>query len=328
MGPNHFPAPSPMRIFDTLRAFQETAALKAAIDLGVFTAIAEGAATRRISPSGVGGGAGIRILCDSLTTSEFLAKSGGEYSNTPDSAIFLDRRSPAYMAACGVPVRSACDVGNVREPDGLRSQGRTTLPDQAPLSPRIHCGDVRPRDGAARHYKRPAIASHVAAEGSLKVLDIAAPCMYGSQWHSGIRRRITALDWRPFLKSQRKMPRGRSGGAANLLPGSVRCGVRGRLRCGADHQLPAPLRRATNESLLRKVHAALKPGGVAITLEFVPNEDRVSPPFRPASRSPCCPHGLRRRLTSPNWMRCSAAPASHRMCSTRSKRSNRYHFNK
>jgi 2-polyprenyl-3-methyl-5-hydroxy-6-metoxy-1,4-benzoquinol methylase len=33
----------------------------------------------------------------------------------------------------------------------------------------------------------------------------------------------------------------------------------------------------TNEAFLRKVHAALKPGGRAITLEFVPNEDRVSP---------------------------------------------------
>jgi 2-polyprenyl-3-methyl-5-hydroxy-6-metoxy-1,4-benzoquinol methylase len=34
---------------------------------------------------------------------------------------------------------------------------------------------------------------------------------------------------------------------------------------------------ATCEKLLRKIHAALKPGGRAVTLEFVPNEDRVSP---------------------------------------------------
>src|SRR6185503_1365089 len=34
----------------------------------------------------------------------------------------------------------------------------------------------------------------------------------------------------------------------------------------------------TNEKLLRKVHAALAPGGRAVTLEFVPNEDRISPP--------------------------------------------------
>ncbi|HEX8180798.1 MAG TPA: methyltransferase, partial [Pyrinomonadaceae bacterium] len=34
----------------------------------------------------------------------------------------------------------------------------------------------------------------------------------------------------------------------------------------------------TNETLLRKVHAALADGGRAVTLEFVPNDDRISPP--------------------------------------------------
>jgi len=36
---------------------------------------------------------------------------------------------------------------------------------------------------------------------------------------------------------------------------------------------------ATCVGLLRKVRSALKPGGKAATLEFVPNEDRVSPPM-------------------------------------------------
>jgi SAM-dependent methyltransferase len=35
---------------------------------------------------------------------------------------------------------------------------------------------------------------------------------------------------------------------------------------------------ATNVGLLKKVHAALKPGGVAAIIEFVPNDDRISPP--------------------------------------------------
>jgi hypothetical protein len=34
----------------------------------------------------------------------------------------------------------------------------------------------------------------------------------------------------------------------------------------------------TCENLLRKVHAALVAGGRAVTLEFVPNDDRVTPP--------------------------------------------------
>jgi ubiquinone/menaquinone biosynthesis C-methylase UbiE len=37
--------------------------------------------------------------------------------------------------------------------------------------------------------------------------------------------------------------------------------------------------KATNVGLLKKVRAALKPDGRAATLEFVPNEDRVSPPM-------------------------------------------------
>ena len=35
---------------------------------------------------------------------------------------------------------------------------------------------------------------------------------------------------------------------------------------------------AACEKLLRKVQGALKPGGRVVLLEFVPNEDRVSPP--------------------------------------------------
>jgi 2-polyprenyl-3-methyl-5-hydroxy-6-metoxy-1,4-benzoquinol methylase len=40
--------------------------------------------------------------------------------------------------------------------------------------------------------------------------------------------------------------------------------------------------RATCVALLKKVHAALKPGGRVATLDFVPNEDRVSPPMAAA----------------------------------------------
>ena len=37
--------------------------------------------------------------------------------------------------------------------------------------------------------------------------------------------------------------------------------------------------KPTCVGLLKKVRASLKPGGRAATLEFVPNEDRVSPPM-------------------------------------------------
>src|SRR5262249_27274 len=39
---------------------------------------------------------------------------------------------------------------------------------------------------------------------------------------------------------------------------------------------------ATNEKLLRKLQAALNDSGRAVTYEFVPNEDRVTPPMAAA----------------------------------------------
>src|ERR1700681_904186 len=89
---------SPGMIFDTLQAYQRSVALRGAIDLDLFTAIAEGnkslvAITARIHASEKG----TRVLCDFLTIMGLLTKQGGDYALTPDSAAFLNRHSPAYM---------------------------------------------------------------------------------------------------------------------------------------------------------------------------------------------------------------------------------------
>src|SRR5580700_1593294 len=91
---------SPMRIFETLRAYQQTAALRAAIELDIFTAIGEGATTAAEIAAKHGlSERGVRILCDTVVTDGLLAKSGGHYSCAPDAAIFLDRHSPACLAS-------------------------------------------------------------------------------------------------------------------------------------------------------------------------------------------------------------------------------------
>src|SRR6476661_4325953 len=94
------PQPSPALFFKTINAYQETEALRAAVQLDVFTAIDEGAhdaaaiaARCQASPRGT------RILCDFLTIIGFLTKEGQTYNNTPDSAFFLSRKSPANITA-------------------------------------------------------------------------------------------------------------------------------------------------------------------------------------------------------------------------------------
>src|SRR5476651_2161500 len=92
------PPPSPERIFTAANAYQQTAALRAAVEIELFTAIGDGAAAvPAIAAQCKASERGTRILCDYLTIIGFLAKSGDRYQLTPESALFLTKRSPAYL---------------------------------------------------------------------------------------------------------------------------------------------------------------------------------------------------------------------------------------
>ncbi|HXG65443.1 MAG TPA: methyltransferase, partial [Blastocatellia bacterium] len=95
------------------------------------------------------------------------------------------------------------------------------------------------------------------------------------------RAEITALDWPQVLEVARENAQKFGvGDRYRLLPGSA---------FDVEYGGPYDLALLTNflhhfdpatcEGLLRKVHRALAPGGRAITLEFIPNEDRVTPPL-------------------------------------------------
>src|SRR5262245_19329609 len=90
--------PSPQLFFQTINAYQRTEALKAALELEIFTAIGEGNSTAAdIAKRCQASERGTRILCDFLTIMGMLVKDGTNYSLTSDSAFFLDKRSPAYL---------------------------------------------------------------------------------------------------------------------------------------------------------------------------------------------------------------------------------------
>lgn len=91
---------SPAIVFQTLSAYQHTAALRAAIELDLFRAVGEGPAdaatlAKRCSASE----RGIRILADFLVIMGFLAKEGNVYRHSPVSQAFLDPRSPSCVAS-------------------------------------------------------------------------------------------------------------------------------------------------------------------------------------------------------------------------------------
>src|ERR1700722_5644385 len=84
--------PTPERFFNALNAHQQTEAMKAAVELDVFTAIAEG----NTSPAAIAARCaaaerGVRIICDFLTIHGFLTKENVKYGLAPDAAAFLNR---------------------------------------------------------------------------------------------------------------------------------------------------------------------------------------------------------------------------------------------
>jgi 2-polyprenyl-3-methyl-5-hydroxy-6-metoxy-1,4-benzoquinol methylase len=115
-----------------------------------------------------------------------------------------------------------------------------------------------------------------------RVLDVAAGHgLFGialARRHPGTE--VVALDWRPVLAVAEENAR-RAGVADRyrLLPGSA---FEVDLGTGYDlvlltnflHHFDAP----TCEGFLRRVRPALAQGGRVVALEFIPDEDRVSPP--------------------------------------------------
>src|SRR5258705_6242661 len=92
--------PTPERIFNTLNAYQQAAALKTAIEVDVFTAIGAGANTAATIAAKTGAAEkGVRVLCDYMTIQGFLSKENARYALTQESALFLDRKSPACLAS-------------------------------------------------------------------------------------------------------------------------------------------------------------------------------------------------------------------------------------
>lgn len=278
--------PSPLLFFETMTAYQRTAALTAAIELDVFTAVGEGNQTvAAIAQRCRASERGMRILCDYLVVIGFLVKDSARYRLTPDSAVFLDRRSPACIASSVVFLGAAELTGrfkNLTEAvrNGAAVNGETTLEPEHPLW-------VEFARGMAPLTAMPAekMAQLVGAEKGepWKVLDIAASHgIFGITFaRKNPRAEIYAVDWANVLELAKVNARNAGIDARfHPLPGSAFEVDFGKnfdivLLTNFLHHFDA----ATCETLLRKVHAALKPGGRAVTLEFVPNEDRVSPPL-------------------------------------------------
>ncbi|HEY6943538.1 MAG TPA: class I SAM-dependent methyltransferase [Candidatus Acidoferrum sp.] len=282
--------PTPERIFNTMVAFQETEALKAAIELDIFTAIADGAnAAAALAATTGASERGVRILCDFLTIREFLAKKGNEYSLTQESAVFLNRRSPVCLATMINFLASPWSRKNFGAlAEAVRKGGTASeTGDHTKAHEEIWVNFARSMAPLTIPAAEFIAGLAGAAEGKpCKVLDIAAGHgMYGiTVAKCNPNAQVVAVDW-PAVLEVAKENAAKSGvaGRHSTKPGSA---FETEFGEGYDYVLLTNILHHFDipacEKLLRRVHEALKRGGKAITLEFVPNEDRVTPPMAAA----------------------------------------------
>ncbi len=278
--------PNPGRLFQVFNAYQQTAAMRAAIDLDVFTAIADRQTTAwQIAQRAGAAERGIRILCDYLTVMGFLTKTDSKYGLAPDAAMFLDRRSPAYM---GSAARFLDAPEMLKAFDDLTSavrKGGTMMGEEGTLSTENPIWVEFARSMAPMMMMPAEVISQLveAHKGAkCRVLDIAAGHgLFGINIaRHNPQAEIVALDWPQVLEVAKENARKSgvesrysaiAGSAFDVEFGGTYDLV---LLTNFLHHFDPP----TCETLLRKVRAALQPGGRAVTLEFVPNDDRVTPP--------------------------------------------------
>lgn len=277
---------NPGLIFDTLNAFQRTEALRGAIELDLFTAIGEGTIDSSALSKKLGATErGVRVLADHLTIGGFLRKEGNRYRLTPESRAFLDRRSPAYLGGTVEFLSSATMREAFRDVASTVKEGKTQLPDDGTVSTEnpVWLQFARAM-GPLMRMPAQSIAEHAPypADQPLRVLDVAAG--HGEFGFAFAERsphwKVYALDWKPVLEyTKTKAAERKLEAQMEYVAGSA---FEVELPKDLDLILIPNFLHHFNPddcvTFLKRCREALREGGDICIVEFVPNEDRVSPP--------------------------------------------------
>lgn len=281
------PAPvSPELFWDTVMSYQKSAAIKAAVDLEVFSNIGgESKTAAEIATATGAAERGIRILCDSLTVMGFLTKAEGGYSLTDSSATFLDKNSPAYIGSIVNFLLDPALMRGFEDLTGAVKKGGTMVSEEGSVDPESPMW-VKFANAMMPMMVLPAqaIAEKLGFEPDreVKVLDIVAG--HGIFGITILQKypnaQVYAADWANVLTVATE--NAEKFGVADrhhLIPGNafesdLGSGYNVILLTNFLHHFD----KETCEGFLRKLNGALAEGGRVITLEFIPNDDRVTPP--------------------------------------------------
>ncbi len=282
------PAPgvTPDLFWETMTGFQRSAVLKTAVELEVFTKMGEGNATAADIAAACGASErGVRILCDSLATMGFLTKSGDKYGMTESTAVFLDKKSRAYVGSALDFILAPQQRRGFDDLTNAVTKGGSSITGDASMDPESTMWVTFANGMAPLMFPVAQMtAEHLdlATDRPLKILDIAAGhglygIMAGQKYPNA---QIYGADWANVLTvAQENAAKFGMSDRYHTVPGDA---FESDLGSGYDAILVPNffhhVDKEACENFIRKLDASLAEGGKIATVEFIPNEDRISPP--------------------------------------------------
>ncbi|MGH9689907.1 MAG: methyltransferase [Candidatus Acidiferrales bacterium] len=275
----------PLPLAQMAFSFAPARILLTAVQLGVFSHIADGARTaEEVARAAQASDRGTRMLLDALVGFKLLGKHNGAYSLSPLAAKFLVRESPDYMGAFWETDGLWEGWGHLTEAvrSGKPAHAVFELAEAekffSVLTRTLHVQNSLQAQRLAQ-----AIGAGSAHRG-MRVLDVG--CGSGV-WGIAVAEadpdaRITAQDL-PEVLGQTKKYLEKHGVIRqyDYLPGDMR-----QLEYPAgqyDLALLGHIVHGENEASARnlfgRLRAALKPGGRLAIIDMIPNDERTGPPF-------------------------------------------------
>lgn len=274
---------TPRRIMEMVWDFSHPLMAEAALHLGVFDAMDEGAKTiEQISQRTNASPRGIAALLDGLVAIGLITRRGEQFKLAPDTAAFLVHGKPAFSGGL------------------LKHMSRQLISGWTNLAEVVRTGKpfrpVNQQDTGGEFFGKfvedifamsfpAALAAAEAVIGKndaqLSVLDIAAGSgVWGIAMASRRPRvRVTAVDWPAVIPITRRVAE-RHGVAAQFsyVEGDIL-----QADLGSGHHVATlghilhSEGEARSRQLLQRVHQSMSPGGTIVIGEFLPDEGRQGP---------------------------------------------------
>ena len=279
-------AHGPQQLMQMIQGAQVTALITAAVELGVFAAVAKGARTdQQIAEAIKAPKRSTAVLLDGLAVLGLLAKKGTSYESTPLSEEHLVPGKPMYMGdMTGIFGSNMIWGGYQRLAEAVRNDG-TVMPEHAE-TPKHPFWEQFARSSASMAFPTAGalagvLGEWIANKPKVRVLDIAAGSgIYGLTLAKSPNVDVTLLDWPNVLVETKKWAErlGADATRVHYIEGNL---------FDVDYKGPYDLivlshvyhhfDEATCLGLTKKVAAALAPGGRIAINDFVYDESLANP---------------------------------------------------